>query len=432
MKREVYSQLVNWKNDINKKPLVLRGARQVGKTWLLKEFGANEYRETIYVNFEDNTALKNVFTQDFDIKRILLALQIETGIKADAHNCLIVFDEIQEAPKGITSLKYFYEKAPEYHVIAAGSHLGISLHKTYSFPVGKVSFINLSPLSFPEFLLAKDQGVLLELIRNREWSLISQFKQKYIGLLKEYYFVGGMPEVVKSFIENYDFVKVRKIQSDIINSYEQDFSKHAPPNIIPRIRMVWNSIPSQLAKENKKFIFGMLKKGARSKDFELALEWLIDSGLLHKVNRIKKPSMPLKAYEDLSAFKIFLNDCGLLSALVKLPSKTLLDGNKLFQEFKGALIEQYVHQQLINYNPYYWSAENSSGEIDFLLQIKESIIPIEVKSEENLKAKSLRAFTKKHKSEIAIRTSMSDYREEDWLINIPLYALDAIGSLDLE
>ena len=432
MKREVYSQLVNWKNDINKKPLVLRGARQVGKTWLLKEFGANEYRETIYINFEDNMALKNVFIQDFDIKRILLALQIETGIKADAHNCLIVFDEIQEAPKGITSLKYFYEKAPEYHVIAAGSYLGISLHKTNSFPVGKVSFIDLSPLSFPEFLLAKDQGVLLELIRDREWSLISQFKQKYIGLLKEYYFVGGMPEVVKSFIEDYDFDKARKIQSDIINSYEQDFSKHAPPNIIPRIRMVWNSIPSQLAKENKKFIFGMLKKGARSKDFELALEWLIDSGLLHKVNRIKKPSMPLKAYEDLSAFKIFLNDCGLLSALVQLPSKTLLDGNKLFQEFKGALTEQYVHQQLINYNPYYWSAENSSGEIDFLLQIKESIIPIEVKSEENLKAKSLRAFTKKHKSEIAIRTSMSDYREEDWLINIPLYALDAIGSLDLE
>lgn len=432
MKREVYSQLVNWKNDINKKPLVLRGARQVGKTWLLKEFGANEYRETIYINFEDNMALKNVFIQDFDIKRILLALQIETGIKADAHNCLIVFDEIQEAQKGITSLKYFYEKAPEYHVIAAGSYLGISLHKTNSFPVGKVSFIDLSPLSFPEFLLAKDQGVLLELIRDREWSLISQFKQKYIGLLKEYYFVGGMPEVVKSFIEDYDFDKARKIQSDIINSYEQDFSKHAPPNIIPRIRMVWNSIPSQLAKENKKFIFGMLKKGARSKDFELALEWLIDSGLLHKVNRIKKPSMPLKAYEDLSAFKIFLNDCGLLSALVQLPSKTLLDGNKLFQEFKGALTEQYVHQQLINYNPYYWSAENSSGEIDFLLQIKESIIPIEVKSEENLKAKSLRAFTKKHKSEIAIRTSMSDYREEDWLINIPLYALDAIGSLDLE
>jgi len=432
MKREVYSQLVNWKNDINKKPLVLRGARQVGKTWLLKEFGANEYRETIYINFEDNMALKNVFIQDFDIKRILLALQIETGIKADAHNCLIVFDEIQEAQKGITSLKYFYEKAPEYHVIAAGSYLGISLHKTNSFPVGKVSFIDLSPLSFPEFLLAKDQGVLLELIRNREWSLISQFKQKYIGLLKEYYFVGGMPEVVKSFIEDYDFDKARKIQSDIINSYEQDFSKHAPPNIIPRIRMVWNSIPSQLAKENKKFIFGMLKKGARSKDFELALEWLIDSGLLHKVNRIKKPSMPLKAYEDLSAFKIFLNDCGLLSALVQLPSKTLLDGNKLFQEFKGALTEQYVHQQLINYNPYYWSAENSSGEIDFLLQIKESIIPIEVKSEENLKAKSLRAFTKKHKSEIAIRTSMSDYRVEDWLINIPLYALDAIGSLDLE
>ncbi|NOR87655.1 MAG: DUF4143 domain-containing protein, partial [Bacteroidales bacterium] len=271
----------------------------------------------------------------------------------------------------------------------------------------------------------------LELIQNMDWNLMSQFKQKYIGLLKEYYFVGGMPEVVENFIKNHDFDKARKIQSDIINSYEQDFSKHAPQNIIPRIRMVWNSIPAQLAKENKKFIFGMLKKGARSKDFELALEWLIDSGLLHKVNRIKKPSMPLKAYEDLSAFKIFLNDCGLLSAMVQLSPKTLLDGNKLFQEFKGALTEQYVHQQLIQFKPYYWSAENSSGEIDFLLQIEEAVIPIEVKAEENLKAKSLRVFTQKHKSAIAIRTSMSDYREESWLVNIPLYALDVIGGLDL-
>jgi predicted AAA+ superfamily ATPase len=429
MKREAYHQLSSWKKDIDRKPLIIRGARQVGKTWLMKEFGATEYQNTIYINFEDNTALQSLFLQDFDIDRILLSLQIETGIKAEADHCLIILDEIQEAPQGITSLKYFYEKAPQYHVMAAGSYLGISLHRTNSFPVGKVNFINLRPLSFNEYLRAKGQSVLLELIQNKQWNLISQFKNKYILLLKEYYFIGGMPEVVANFIKNNDFDKARKIQLDIINSYEQDFSKHAPTNIIPRIRMVWNSIPAQLAKENKKFIFSMLKKGARSKDFELALEWLIDSGLLHKVNRIKKPSIPLKAYEDISAFKIYLNDCGLLCTMAQLPAKTLLNGNQIFQEFKGALTEQYAHQQLIQYKPYYWSAENSSGEIDFLLQLNETIIPIEVKSEENLKAKSLKSFVQKHKSETAIRTSMSDYREESWLINIPLYALDIIGSL---
>ena len=423
MERKLYKDLLNWKAKEDKKPLIIKGARQVGKTWLMKEFGKKEYKNVVYVNFENKKQLQNLFKNDFDIERILLALSIETGIDAQPETSLIIFDEIQEAERGITSLKYFHEEAPQYHIIAAGSYLGISLNQKNSFPVGKVQFLNLEPLSFEEFLLAKGEDKLLKLIENGQWDLIKLFKTKFIELLKHYYFIGGMPEVVKSFIKNTNFDEVRAIQNDILLSYEHDFSKHAPIQIVPRIKMVWESIPAQLSKENKKFIFGVVKKGSRAKDFELALEWLIGSGLITKVNRISKPSLPLNAYSDASAFKIFMLDVGLLGALLHLDSHTIIEGNRIFEEFKGALTEQYVFQQLDKGNLYYWSADRSDGEIDFVLQQQDLVIPVEVKAEENLKAKSLKSFCDKYKNKNAIRTSMSDYRKEDWLTNIPLYAI---------
>ncbi len=426
MKRTAFTDLIKWKESKNRKPLIIKGARQVGKTWLMKAFGRDQYKNVIYINFENKRQLQELFIIDFDIKRILLALSIETGIEAEPSNTLIIFDEIQEAERGITSLKYFQEEAPEYHVIAAGSYLGISLNQTNSFPVGKVQFLDLYPLSFIEFLLALNEDKLQQLINEQEWDLIKVFKSKYIELLKQYYYIGGMPEAVKEFVETTNFDSVRSIQNDILQSYEHDFAKHAPIQIIPRIKMVWNSIPTQLSKENKKFIFGLIKKGSRAKDYELALEWLNGSGLTHKVNRVSKAALPLKAYADTGAFKVFINDVGLLGAMSNLDAHSIIEGNRIFQEFKGSLSEQYVFQQLQIKNLYYWSAEHSNGEIDFIIQKNDQIIPIEVKAEENLKAKSLKYFCKKHKNNNAVRTSMSDYRKEDWLLNIPLYAVSII------
>ena len=423
MQRSAYNQLLEWKNKELRKPLIIRGARQVGKTWLMKEFGKNEYENVIYINFENKKGLMNLFDVDFDIERILMALYIETGIKAEPNKSLIVFDEIQDVNRGITALKYFYENAPEYNIMVAGSYLGISMMHNNSFPVGKVEFLNLEPLSFIEFLLALNKQPLVDLILKDEISLITTFKSKYIELLKQYYFVGGMPEAVKSFIENKDFDEVRSIQENILMAYEHDFAKHAPANIVPRIRMVWNSIPSQLAKENKKFIFSVIRKGARSKDYELAIEWLLGSGLINKVKRINKPGIPLKSYVDNNVFKVFLLDVGLLGALSGLDKKSIIQGNSIFEEFKGAMTEQYVCQQVLKLNPYYWSAENSQGEIDFILQYGEKIIPIEVKAEENLKSKSLKFFVSKYSLHNSVRLSMSDYKQQDVLINYPLYCL---------
>jgi len=424
MKRTAYKNLLEWKKNTNRKPLIIKGARQVGKTWLMKEFGKNEYENILYINFENKKPLQELFKLDFDINRILLALSIETGIDAKPEKTLIIFDEIQEAERGLTSLKYFHEEAPEYHVIAAGSYLGIFLNQNNSFPVGKVDFLNLEPLSFNEFLMANEQSKLLKLIEQEEWDLIKVFKNKYIELLKLYYFVGGMPEVVQSFITNKDADKLRRIQKNILLSYEHDFSKHAPISIVPRIKMVWDSIPAQLSKENKKFIFGLIKKGARAKDYELAIEWLVGNGLIKKVFRVNKPGLPLSSYADISAFKIFVLDIGLLGAMSDLDKHSIIKGNSIFEEFKGALSEQYVFQQIKNGIVYYWSSVNSIGEIDFLIQKENKIIPIEVKAEENLKAKSLKFFCRKYKNQNAIRTSMSDYRKEDWLVNIPLYAIN--------
>ena len=432
MDRIAMQYLDNWKEKENRKPIIIRGARQVGKTWLMKEFGNRKYSQVAYVNFESSKLLKTLFVDDFDIERIISAIQIETGVRILADNTLIIFDEIQEAEGGITSLKYFYEDAPQYHIIAAGSLLGVSLHKHTSFPVGKVDFIDLHPLNFSEFLLAKGQHQLLQLIEKKDWNLIKSFKTKYINLLKQYYYVGGMPEAVLLHSKSDDYHEIRQIQNRILTAYEQDFSKHAPRDIVPRIRMLWNSIPSQLAKENKKFIYSAIKKGGRAKDFELALSWLIDCGLIYKVSRIAKPGIPLKAYEDFSAFKLFIVDVGLLSAMGSIDVRSLLEGNAIFEEFKGAITEQFVLQQLKSmpkFSIFYWSAIKALAEVDFVVQYLGNVFPIEVKAEENLKAKSLKSFYQKYPHTKAIRTSMSDYREEDWLTNIPLYGIHTLSNL---
>ncbi|HCS20477.1 MAG TPA: ATPase [Bacteroidetes bacterium] len=431
MRRDMLSHLRQWKNAANRKPMIIRGARQVGKTWLMKEFGRLEYKNVAYINFESNAVLKDLFQTDFEINRILTALQIETGEGIKKGETLIIFDEIQEAPGALTCLKYFYENAPEYHIISAGSLLGVALNRPTSFPVGKVEFVDLFPLSYSEFLEATGDKNLLDLLESKDWELIKTFKNKFIEKLRHYYFVGGMPEAVQAYALRKDFAEIRHIQNQILIAYEQDFSKHAPVEITPRIRALWNSIPSQLAKENKKFIYGIVKQGARAKEYELALSWLLDSGLLHKVSQVNKPASPLKAYENLSAFKIFLLDVGLLGAMAQLDARILLDGHTVFMEFKGALTEQYVLQALLssrNLAVYYWSAENQRAEVDFLIEMAGEPVPIEVKAEENLQAKSLKVYCQKYTPSTAIRTSMSDYREESWMSNWPLYAIHLLRS----
>jgi predicted AAA+ superfamily ATPase len=425
MQRELLQSLIKWKKNDDRKPLIIRGARQVGKTWLMKEFGKTQYKNIAYVNFETALSLHHIFETGFDVAKLIMALKIVTGGDIIPGETLIILDEIQACEAAITSLKYFQENANQYHIIAAGSLLGVASNKNRSFPVGKVDFLDLHPFNFSEFLLAINEPLLLELLQKNDWGLITGFKSKYIDLLKQYYYVGGMPEVVQTFINQKDFKKVRVKQLNILAAYEQDFSKHAPNEIVPRIRLVWQSLPSQLAKQNRKFIYGNLKKGARAREFELAIEWLTNAGIVHKVNRCNKPGFPLIAYVVLSDFKLFLLDVGLLAAMGNLDIQSFLNEESLFEEFKGALTEQYVLQQLksIDQLPiYYWSAENATAEIDFLIQYQNRIIPIEVKAAENLKAKSLKTYQQKFNPEISIRTSLSDYRKQDWLVNIPLYA----------
>lgn len=432
MKRTKLAELIDWKKLKSRKPLIIRGARQVGKTWLMKEFGNTQYAQTIYVNFEKNKRLTSLFTDDFDIKRVIIALQAESGLTIHAENTLLIFDEIQAVPEAITALKYFNEDAPEYHIVAAGSLLGVALHAHISFPVGKVAFMDLYPFTFLEFLDAIGENALVEILYTADWKLITAYKAKYIERLRQYYYVGGMPEAVLKFSENNNFKEVRDIQKQILEAYEQDFSKHAPLEIVPRIRMIWNSIPAQLAKEHRKFIYGIMKEGSRAKDYELAISWLIDCGQVSKVCRANKPAIPLKAYEDRSAFKLFLVDVGLLAAMGNIDAKTLLEGNAIFSEFKGALTEQYVFQQLNSANEYviyYWSAERSSAEIDLIVQYNSLIVPIEVKAEENLQAKSLKVYVEKFSPKMAVRTSMSDFRKQDWLTNLPLYAISELKNV---
>lgn len=426
MYRESIVSLNKWKEDKFRKPLIVRGARQVGKTWLLQEFGRISYSKFVYVNFEDTPTLQNIFANDFDIERIITVLQIYSQTTIVAEDTLIILDEIQSAERGITSLKYFCEKAPQFHVVAAGSLLGMGLHSQVSFPVGKVDFLDLRPLSFSEFLLSLNESALVDALKVKNWSVVSIFTEKLKEYLRYYFYVGGMPEVVDSFIQTRDWQLVRRIQNRILNSYEGDFSKHAPSETVPRIRMVWQSIPSQLAKENKKFVYGVIREGARAKDFELAIQWLVDCGLLLKSHRVSKPGIPLAAYQDISAFKLFLHDVGLLGAIAGLNVRTIIEGDEIFTEFKGALTEQYVMQQLrVDSERFigYWTNDRSTSEVDFVIQEEGEVIPIEVKSGENLKAKSFRLFCEKYKPQKAIRTSLTDYKEESWMENIPLYAI---------
>lgn len=430
MKRFALEKLKIWKEKPDRKPLIIRGARQVGKTWLMKEFGKTCFEKTAYVNFDSNPRMQQLFEGEIDVERMILAISAETGVSINCTDTLLIFDEVQEVPKALGSLKYFCENAPEYAIVAAGSLLGVAMHKGTSFPVGKVDFMDLYPLSFQEFLCALGEERFVTMLQSTDTDMVTMFKTKYIDRLREYYYVGGMPEAVQNFVLNKDYNKVREIQKNLLNYYQQDFSKHAEISLVPRLNLVWNSIPMQLAKENKKYIYGQVREGARAKDFELAIQWLLDCGLIHKVHRVKKPSLPLKAYMDLYAFKIYMLDVGLLLAMADLDASVIIDGNRIFTEFKGALTEQYVLQQMIaelGVKPYYYTTANSTGEIDFMLQAPGSVIPIEVKAEENLRAKSLRAFCEKYHPQHAVRTSMSDFCEQDWMTNIPLYNIDRIG-----
>ncbi|MDO4262472.1 MAG: ATP-binding protein [Eubacteriales bacterium] len=425
MQRTLMKELESWRLKRNRKPLILKGARQVGKTWLMKEFGRNNFQNVAYVNFDSDQRVCRIFEEDYDIGRIIRMLNIETGMKIIPEETLIIFDEVQEAPRAISSLKYFCENAPGYAVIAAGSLLGVAIHEGISFPVGKVDILEMHPMSYYEFLQAMGEEALAECIEKKDYESLRIFKDKYVHWLKLYYYIGGMPEAVKDYADNGDIRTVREIQNRILELYENDFSKHTPSQELARIRLVWNSIPLQLAKENKKFFFGQIRQGARAKDFELAIEWLLDCGLITKVYRVEKPAIPLKAYTDFSAFKIYLLDVGLLAAMSELDAKTILERNDLFTEFKGALTEQYVLQQIVaetTYTAYYYTA-SAHSEIDFMIQKNGTIAPIEVKAEENLQAKSLKAYCEKYKPDYAVRVSMSNYREEDWLVNLPLYAV---------
>ena len=429
MYRIAIEKLYKWKNSKRRKPLIIEGARQVGKTWLMKEFGKQAYADTVYINFDSNSRMADLFSADLDTDRLIMGLELYAGRKINPDNTLLIFDEVQEVPRALASLKYFYENAPQYHIVCAGSLLGIALHQGTSFPVGKVDFLKLYPLSFSEFLMATGNERFAELLKKQDYEMITSFKQTYIDALKHYYFVGGMPEAVQSFAESKDFNEVRAIQKRILAAYEQDFSKHAPNEIVPKIRMLWNSIPSQLARENKKFIYGLVREGGRAREYETAIMWLSDCGLVHKVSRVNAAGIPLKAYEDLKAFKLFIVDVGLLGCMTGLRQRTLLDGDDLFVEFKGALTEQYVCQQLKTIEDlgvYYYTNDRGSCEIDFVVDTGEQIVPIEVKAETNLRAKSLQTYRERFEPELSVRTSMADYKKEDWLLNLPLYAIENI------
>lgn len=427
MQRYALKHLIDWKNKKNHKPLVIQGARQVGKTWLMQEFGKKYYEQVAYINFDVDLKSREIFDVDYDTERLIMDIGLATKTKINAENTLIIFDEIQECPRALTSLKYFREKVPQYDIIVAGSLLGVACHEGTGFPVGKVSFMNLFPLSFEEFLLAMGEERFVELLNKKDFKTIKLFNNKYEKFLKQYCYVGGMPEIVQDFVENKDFESVRNLQKEILSAYEEDFTKHIPANTVAKIRLLWKSIPAQLSKENKKFIYGAAKEGARARDFEAALSWLINSGLVYRVNKITKPDLPITAYEDFNSFKLFVLDVGLLGAMTDLQANTIIDGNRIFEEFKGAIAEQYVLQQFKTIKDlpvFYWSNETSRAEIDFVIQIKSDVVPVEVKAERNLQAKSLKVYMEKFKPNYAIRTSMADYKKTDNLIDLPLYGIE--------
>lgn len=430
MYRYAINNLIEWKNSPNHMPLIIKGARQVGKTWLMKEFGKTQYKKVAYISFDSNPRLDTLFQKDLDVKRLLDGLNIEVGFNITPKDTLIIFDEIQENPLALTSLKYFCENAPEYDIVAAGSLLGVAHHKGTGFPVGKVEYLNLYPLSFKEFLLAMNENQILELIDKNNFEMQKVFKERIIDLLRRYCYVGGMPKAVLSFAQKQDYNLVRKIQKNILDDYESDFSKHISPEQVERTRLLWNAIPSQLVKENKKCVYGKIKQGTRAKDFEIALNWLIDSGLVHKVSRVSEPNMPLKAFEDVSAYKLFLLDVGLLGAMNDLDPRSLLENDKLFNDYNGAITEQYVLQEfktLGDLPTFYWASNRA--ELDFLIQYQNNIIPVEAKATINLQAKSLKSFRQKFNPKISIRTSLADFEENNGLFNIPLYDIENVKGI---
>ena len=425
MKREIESKLIAWKNSTHRKPLIVMGARQVGKTYLLQQFGKNHYEHLAYINCDNNPQVANLFAEGYDIERILLAIGAITKVPIIAGKTLIVLDEIQELRHGLTALKYFCELAPQHHVAVAGSLLGITMHHGASAPVGKVDIINMYPLTYTEFLLAIGQEQLLQILKSKDWRTIQMLKLEFIKYLRIYYFVGGMPEAVLKYIETNDAMSVRNVQNNILAIYRSDMSKHASPQEVVRITQVWQSIPSQLARENKKFIYGAIKSGARAREFELAIQWLQDAGLVIRVNRASKANLPLKFYENLSAFKLYMLDTGMLGALGNVPPEQLLTKDNELSGIKGAFTENYVVSQIITMRDVticYYSNENHTLEIDMLLQERSNIWPIEIKAEENLRSKSLRTFVNDNPELIGLRFSMSDYRDQQWMRNIPLYA----------
>lgn len=430
MEREILKTLEEWRKKDSRKPLILTGARQVGKTWLLREFGRKFYKNVAYINFEDMSNMKDIFKDDFDMTRILILLNAASGVSIVPADTLVILDEIQSAENGLTALKYFYEKIPQYHVVAAGSLLGIELHRHSSYPVGKVEQVTLYPMNFREFLRAAGETELCTLLENRLWEATTVFSSRLKERLKQYYYIGGMPEVVDSFVQTADFRQARAMQKQILTAYERDFSKHAPVAIVPRIKALWNSIPAQLARENRKFIYGAVKESARAKDYELALQWLSDCGLCYQIFNISTAQYPLKSVEERDAFKLFVLDVGLLAAMTDLSIQTFLNGNSIFTNFKGALTEQYVCQQLLSATPYgtpyYWASKTGKAEVDFIVQREDEIVPIEVKAEENLQAKSLKIYVEKFSPKTVIRTSMSNYRTESWMTNFPLYLISEI------
>lgn len=428
--RKIFADLLDWKKNLNKKPLIIQGARQVGKTWIMQEFAQKEYKNYLYVNFERDKDVANIFENNLDPKFIIENLEIKYDKKIIEQDTLIIFDEIQECPNALTSLKYFCEET-KYNIVCAGSFLGIALHKNTSFPVGKVEFLSLHPLDFKEFLIANDKEKLANILDKQDFNQIKIFKNEFENYLKLYFYIGGMPEVVQEYINNKNLLTVRKIQERIVESYVNDFSKHVEKNVFTKMLDLWRSIPSQLSKENRKFIYKNIKEGARSKDYEIAMQWLNDCGLIHKVERISKPNFPINSYIDNSNFKLFLVDIGLLSCLSSLDSKIIIEGSDIFNEFKGSLTEQFVLQELkasdkllINY----WTNKNGNAELDFIIQKNRYIIPIEVKATVNLQAKSLKVYNELFKPELSIRTSLADYKKTDNLYDIPLYTISSFVS----
>lgn len=426
MKRSIIDKLYKWKMSSNRKPLIMNGARQVGKTYILNKFGHLHYKNVAYVNLDKNQQARSIWEKDYDTKRIILSLSALLSISIKPEETLIILDEIQDCPKALSSLKYFCEDAPEYHIVVAGSLLGLSLHEGVSFPVGKVNMLRMFPMTFHEFLIANGKELMADLLTNNETQTIETLGESFIELLRQYYYTGGMPAVVKEFTESHDLLKVREIQKQILFDYRRDFSKHAPAAQVPRINMVWDSIPSQLAKENRKFIYGALKKGARATDFEIAIQWLIDAGIVYKIPRIKAAKMPLKFYEEPSVFKLFMLDTGLMGAMVEMPASDVLVNNKAITEYKGAFTELYVLSQLITKDLpiYYFSSNDSTIELDFIVQKDAHVVPIEVKAEVNVKSKALRQFISSNPELKGLRLSMLGYQNQEWMENKPLYAPD--------